>query len=210
MAWWWDDNHDVHHWIEKSSTYKELGAVTSVSRGTEHLALQKTLEVVDLAVYSQQEFSWANGPVLTWAKYGNESEGYWAWTSTLTVPLPQQLCRIGDSFDLSLTVAILTDAKQPYGNYSKPKGVEVALNGFGSVYKTDIKAPVPVGGNFLTEVFLAAKAVVDETWPVPHIIITFNTENVGGVQGSVKIDYDTVVQLALAVVGAKLTLRAIR
>lgn len=210
MAWWWDDNHDVHHNQVKSQSWVQRGGMRTVSLAQETLDLNVQHEVDDLVISRSQEVKWDNGPVITWSQYGNDSQGYWAWTTTATVPLPKVLCTPGNVFDVSLTIAILSDRTQPYGNYSKPEAIQVSLNGFGTVYKSDIKGPTKSGANWLTEVLLAAKAMVTSSWPIPHVVLTFNTENVGGVQGSVKIDWDAIIDVAIAVVGTKLTLRALR
>lgn len=209
MAWWWDDNNDVHHYEAKSEDYRPLEGMKQVA--TSDQVLQMNVQKrADFKVAVSQIVTWENGPVLTWSKYGNDSQGYWSWTSTLTVPLPKSLLQTGP-IDLSMTLAILTDVKQPYGNYSKPENVVVDLKGFGTVYKTRINVGnKPKHGTWWTDIYLAGKAIVDEQWPNPHVVVSFNTENVGGVQGSVKIDFDTVVYLALGAYATRVTLQSIR
>lgn len=210
MAWWWDDNNDVHHFEHKANRWDSNGGAASVRLGEDDLQVAQQSEVHFAPPAVQKAVAWANGPVVTWSKFGNDSEQYWSWTTTVTVPLPKSILRVGDFIDLSMTVAIYTDVNQPYGTYSQPEGAQVRLEGFGQVYKTIWQSPKKIGGNWFTELFLAAQAAVSETFPVPHVVIQFNTENVGGVQGSVKIDWDTLVVTTLSLVGTKLTLRALR
>lgn len=208
MAWWFDDNNDVHHFETKDEQYQDVGSTEVVSTGSERL-VPKVQTPLHFVPRVQSIVLWPNGPTLSWSKFGNDSQNYWSWNSALTIPLPLDSAPIGTFADIAMSIAIVTDSKQPYGTYTQPEGIAVELNGFGSVYKTNISVPKIVHDSWLTDVYVSARAVATEVFPIPHVVIRFNTENLGGVAGSVHIDFDTAVQIALVMSTARMTLRSL-
>lgn len=212
MAWNWDDSDEKHRYHTKNQRWLDNGASTSAFDPDLTLSLNevKPLPPSDPATVSF--WLWDTGPTIAISKYGNDSQGYWAWTTTISLPLPSSVSELyqGDGVDCSISLAILADAKQPYGEYTQPENVHLTLHGFGQHYKTEFVAPKIRGGAWFAEIFTSARVQATEVTPAPYIVLSFNTENVGGVQGSVAIDWDVALNIAISFFGAKMALRALR
>lgn len=208
MKWWWNDNDDTHHFDVKSEKVETPDSLqsTSVSAAKLPPSVQVTLPPFEVRAVSQ--LKWDNKPVITWSKIYNDSEQYWAWTTTATVPLPRSL--LGkDNLEVNFALEMYTDKQQPYGRYSQPGNITVDLQGFGAVHQQKLNPPVVSGGRWYTQLLIVAQTAFSETFPVPHFVIRFTTENFGGVQGSVNIDWDVVLNVVISAVVARQTLRAI-
>lgn len=209
LAWNWDDNTDKHYFVVKRDKDLEYVGAQLELEDRPELRVGET-KVLLPSPTDLVSFRLGNKPVLTYSQFGNDSAGYFSLTFTLTVPMPKTLIEHGD-FDASLTIAVLTDSEHPFGGtYSKQENPKLEFNGFDKVEKVKILDPKLVRGMWMMEAVIAARTLISETWPLPHIILTWNTESIGGTSVTAKIDLDVVVDIALAGLVTKLSLVALR
>lgn len=207
MKWYWDDNENIHKFSEKSSLVDLVDMPVATYTGS---ALAKLRTRTDVPLYVQDSVleAWTNGPSISWQKFGNDSQNYWSFVSTLVVPIPTILAQT--NVDATFSVSILTDVTRPYGGtYSKPEGVQIQANGFGTVYKTVIKPVQQVPLGWLQDIMVAARTQITKQTPVPTIVIRFSTECLGGASSTATVDFDTLVTFAIALASARLTVNKV-
>lgn len=208
MKWTWDVPSNSHVFSEKSSLWRDFLGVSSVYSSSSPLVIEQSYAAVG-APGVLTTVGWESSPTLVWSKLSDPSEQLWTFQSTLTVPLPTSWVTAGSDFDLTLSVAILTDTKHPVGNYSEPTGLKVDTYGFTPTGNTKFSQPKSVKGFFVTTLAASLKTAISSVYPLPHVIISWQTTALGS-QGSLYVDYDTLVYVGLSATAVRLTLKALR
>lgn len=211
MRWVWNPSRDLHEYERKGKpTFWSPGGGVAVGL-TDPFTLEENRQTI-VTYKPFQAFSklgWTRAPVVTWSKYGNDSSNYWAWTTTVTIPLPDDILPKEGYLDLTVSVMLISDSTWALGTYSKPEGRKVDFKGFTKLAHQLWTDPKKVGSQWFSELFVAGQAAITAEYPIPHITLSFNTECSGGVYNA-WIDWDTIVNVIVAAAGTKLTLRTIQ
>lgn len=135
-------------------------------------------------------------PELT-VDYGPKfSQGYFEMLVSLTIPIPTALTSLVGYGPISITGIFTLDASFPAGGYDNgkyypPEAFKVTFNGFDTVKRFLAPAFELVRGRYLGSFVVDAVARHIETYPIPHIVLTWTVEVEGSISASVeKVDYD--------------------
>lgn len=209
LAWVWNDNTDTHVFKIKRADVSQSQAAGAPFHSKNEIKIGETLSLPDSPA-DLVRVELGNGPVIAYSRFGNESEGYFALTLTMTVPILKYLAQQGDS-EICFSIAILSDASSVYGGtYTKPDKVSLDFKGFRKIRRVRISEPRTYNGAWLTEILVAARTYVTSIYPLPHVIVKWDCEAIGGQSSTAFVDLDVLVDVAISAISTRLTLSALR